>query len=262
MISLVKSAPWRALFFFLCFSVQALAENPPTAIYLTWQHSPESTMTILWVTPLGEEHDQVSYRSDENDSWNTQGGSHKQLPENTPYILHTVELTNLSPDKTYLFRVNEQEKIYKFHTLPQTLTAPIKFVVGGDMYHDDLATLSTTNRRAALTSPSFALVGGDIAYASGWGTGFLPKWMAKLTNSVRSQTFDRWLEWLQAWSQDMVTPEGYLIPMIPVIGNHDVIGGFDQSTLQAPFFYALFPMPGLQRVQCRRFWQLHVHHPS
>lgn len=42
----------------------------------------------------------------------------------------------------------------------------------------------------------------------------------------------------------MVTPEGCLIPMLPAIGNHDVMGRFEQTPKEAPFFYSLFAMPG------------------
>jgi hypothetical protein len=203
-------------------------------------------MTLLWLTPPGETKDLVTYRSDDDDTWHEQQGIHKNLPEDAKYVLHTAELTGLQPDKTYLFRIGSQEKIYKFHTIPATLTKPLKFVAGGDMYHDDIPTLRETNRQAALTGPSFALVGGDIAYAAGWGTGYFPKWASKMINKHRTQEFGKWLEWLKAWTEDMVTPEGYLIPMLPILGNHDVVGGFDETPEQAPFFYALFPMPGSQ----------------
>lgn len=237
---------WQTFLFLLCIQTCFLIAEDPTALYLSWQHSPDSSMTVLWITPEGNYDSSISIRSDDNDEWKVQQASYAKLPEKTPYILHTAEFTQLQPDKTYLFRINDNKKIYKFHTLPSTLSHPISFVAGGDMYHDDIESMRITNRQAALTKPDFALVGGDIAYASGRYTGYLPKWAAKTAEHLRSQKFDRWLDWIQAWSQDMVTPEGYLIPLIPIIGNHDTSGGFDQTPASAPFFYALFPMPGNQ----------------
>ena len=38
----------------------------------------------------------------------------------------------------------------------------------------------------------------------------------------------------------MKTKTGRLIPMIAAIGNHEVVGAYDQSPIQAPFFYSLF----------------------
>ena len=41
----------------------------------------------------------------------------------------------------------------------------------------------------------------------------------------------------------MVTPQGYLVPVVAALGNHDLIGHFDQTPAQAAIFSALFPMP-------------------
>lgn len=44
----------------------------------------------------------------------------------------------------------------------------------------------------------------------------------------------------------MVTTDGRLIPLIPVIGNHDVKRRFRRTPADALFFYTLFAMPGIQ----------------
>jgi len=218
---------------FSCYSIP----YDPIALYLTWQKSPESTMTIRWITDPSQQDDSIYYQENGNNTWITNRGSHSQFPQNKPYLLHTLELINLTPNTSYLFRIGTEGIVYKFKTLPQSLTnTEIRFVVGGDMYHDTLEDLSTTNRQAAKTHPQFVLIGGDIAYASGKG----------FFNRIFGQKFDRWLDWLKAWKKDMITPEGYLIPMLPVLGNHDVIGGFGQTPTEAPYFYYLFPMPGPQ----------------
>lgn len=218
----------------------------PEAVYLTWVRNPESTMVIRWITPLDRHDDLVVYSEEGKTEWKSAIGTHVQLPKETPYLLHSVELTNLKAGTNYLFRTGTDAVAYKFQTMPTELYRPIQFVAGGDMYHDTLEMLHATNRQAALTSPQFALVGGDIAYAASNVVSFLPRWAHPLVDHWVGQKFDRWLEWLVAWKQDMVTPDGRLIPMLPAIGNHDVSGRFGQTPAEAPFFYALFPMPGGQ----------------
>lgn len=233
----------------LCWQEIVFAGNSakyiePLSVYLTWQRSPESTMTINWITPLDVEED-LTYRQNGVGSWTEAKASHQQLPNSTPYLLHRVELTGLKPAAAYEFLIGNKGVPYKFRTMPESLESSIRFVVGGDMYHDEMEMLHATNRQAALTAPLFVLVGGDIAYASSNILDFLPRWGHPWMDRLIGQKFDRWLEWLIAWKEDMVTPEGYLIPMLPAIGNHDVEGRYGQTPAQAPFFYSLFPMPGL-----------------
>ena len=54
------------------------------------------------------------------------------------------------------------------------------------------------------------------------------------------------MQWLISWKEDMVTSEGFMIPFLAAIGNHDVNGCYDQPKKNAPFFYALFAFPGEQ----------------
>ena len=219
----------------------------PEAIYLTWKKNPDSTMTICWLTTPEETNDLVEYVKKETKSWMQAIGTHDPLPHETPYLLHTVELENLIPNTIYTFRIGSTGAEYQFKTVPKTLDEELRFVVGGDMYQGSVEILKKTNRQAASTNPYFVLVGGDIAYASGFSTSI---W--KIFTG-RGQKFDRWLTWLQAWQDTMVTPDGCLIPMIPTIGNHEVEGGYNQQPDKAPFFYALFPMPGSQGYQALDF---------
>lgn len=211
----------------------------PVALYLTWQHEPDSTMTIQWLTPLEQTEDLLEYRSKDSQEWKKAISTHTSLPYNFPYFLHRIELTGLASNSDYLFRIGSQGVIHKFRTMPSTLDQPISFVAGGDLYHDDLTTLENMHHQAALQSPYFALVGGDIAYSAG-KYAFLQKL------HLRKEKTERWLEWLISWKKKMVTPEGYTIPLITAIGNHEVIGGFEETPAQALFYYALFPTPNNQ----------------
>lgn len=240
---------------FVCFfaplCVEA-AQKEPVALYLTWQRNPESTMMICWITPVDDDLDRVNYHPPNRQEWMQSTGFHRKLPGARPFFLHMIELTNLQADTDYAFSIGDLPAIYQFHTMPATLTGPIHFVVGGDVYHDGIDIVDKTNQQAAKTSPLFAVMGGDIAYASGRNP-FSSMWTISWLDYWRTQKIDRWLEWLISWKKGMVTPEGKLIPLLAAIGNHDVSGGFDQTPAQAPFFYSLFPMPGKQGYQVLDF---------
>lgn len=218
----------------------------PIAVYLTWQRSPESTMTISWISTVERTEDLIEFHAEDETAWKSTMGAHVSMPLGAPYLIHKVELTNLQPAKNYYFRTGSDATVYKFQTMPAVLTGSINFVVGGDMYHDGIEYLHETNLQAAKTGPLFALVGGDIAYAADQSFKFLPRWAHGWIDRMVGQKVDRWLEWLIAWKNDMVTPDGRLVPMLPVLGNHDTNGGFSQTPKEAPFFYALFAMPGPQ----------------
>ena len=146
--------------------------------------------------------------------------------------MHAVELTNLAPDTLYRFRFPNQTQEYRFKTMPSHLDNPIRFVVGGDMYHEGTDLLQAANQRAAKTNPRFGIAGGDLAYAS-----------QRLVDAP--EDYERWIEFLVRWSEDMVTPDGLMIPMLPLLGNHDVNGRYGKPE-NAKFFYTLFTMPGPQ----------------
>jgi acid phosphatase type 7 len=231
------------LFSFFGFRCESACYDP-IAIYLTWQRSPETTMTISWITLPNRSEDVIEYQRDGDNAWQQTMGSHVTMPNGSPYFIHTVELAHLIAKTDYRFRTGKDGKEYRFRTMPETLNEPIRFVVGGDMYHDNEELLHETNRQAAKTDPMFALVGGDIAYATCKYYHLLPEWLSAKIDILISQKADRWLQWLIAWKNDMVTSDGRLVPLLPAIGNHDTSGRFHQSPEQAPFFYALFAMPG------------------
>lgn len=228
------------LFFLLTsLSLRATESFDPPAVYLTWQRNPESTMTIQWITRTDRKSDLIEYQPEGAKEWLKATGTHTQMPQGYPYLIHRVELINLQPATTYLFRPGPDAVTFKFCTMSSDSKKPIRFIVGGDVYHDSLDVLEKMNRQAAAANPSFALVGGDLAYTS---TVFA-FWFKV---GVVKEKMDRWIHWLMAWKKQMVTSDGCLIPIIPAIGNHDTNGRFGQTPAYAPFFYALFPMPGAQ----------------
>jgi hypothetical protein len=214
---------WRTFF---CLG----GECESSTLYLTWQRSPETTMTIQWLSQVDQANGlNVMYQSAQETDWHTAPPPSLHLLF-SPYFLYRTELVDLQPNTLYRFKIEPEGNIYHFKTMPTDNASPIRFVVGGDMYHDDLSTLVPTSQEAAKTDPDFALVGGDIAYAFG--------------KSGTPQKTERWIAWVRAWHTYMKTADGKLIPVIAAIGNHDLQGQFDQGPLQAYVFSTLFPMPG------------------
>lgn len=225
--------------FFICILLWSMAgrafgDLAHETLYLTWQRDPTTTMTIQWLTPQQETMSEIVYHpSQASEDVHKAAGVVFPFPTAPQYLIHRVELTNLQPDTEYIFSLPPESSEYRFLTAPAHLTGDLRFVVGGDMYHDAISFMIKTSKQAAATSPLFALVGGDIAYA-----------VSSRYYSV--QKIDRWIEWIQAWHSAMVTPEKRLVPVIAALGNHDLIGEFGQTSLQAQVYSALFPMPGPQ----------------
>jgi len=224
------------VYLMICFAflvhIKVWSEDGLLSVYLTWQHSPESTMSIQWVSGKDKMEDIIEYQREDENVWHKGHGQHMYMPNQLPYIIHYVELVDLKPNASYRFRMNNSD-IYKFRTMPADTCHPISFVVGGDMYNGTLEMMENTNRAAAAKDPYFVVIGGDIAYSA-------------VGNASKLEDSQKWIDWLKAWKQTMVTSQGYLIPIIPAIGNHEVRGGSGKTPKEAQFFYALFPMPGLE----------------
>ncbi len=224
------------LFIGYTFSHTCYASLATDTVYLTWQRDPSTTMTIQWITPTSQKHSDIFYRVKQQvtDQWQFASGKAINFPHSRRLCIHSVELVNLQADTEYNFQIKGEPESFAFRTAPADLSKPLCFVTGGDMYHDDISFMAQTCCQAALTNPSFAIIGGDIAYAVGGAY-----WSFFENNS-------RWLEWVKTWHANMITPAGCLIPVIAAIGNHDLIGQYNQSPRQAAVFSALFPMPGAQ----------------
>lgn len=230
-------ATMRLIISFFCFlflTCSCRADLAQETIYLTWQQSPSTTMTIQWLSLAHEKQSIVSYRPAKREGeWLKTTGEVFPFPQLSKYLVHRVELKKLQPDTEYVFTVLSYPEKYLFLTAPARLDKELRFVVGGDMYHDGISFLKKTCQKAAQFNPLFALVGGDIAYAV-------------VSRRFEIKKTERWLDWIKVWHACMVTSAGHLIPTVAAIGNHDLIGQFDQTPAQAAIFSTLFPMPGKQ----------------
>lgn len=202
-------------------------------LYLTWQGDPATTMTVNYHTLAEAESavyfDSVSHGGELSAYATKVEGVARQIPGMPDQRwIHSVELTGLTPGATYYFAVPEgdatQVRERKFRTLPND-GSPIRFVDGGDM--GILPAARRLNARAAAQSPLFVEIGGDIAYENG--------------DVSRTKLYDIWLK---NWEDTMVTPEGYTIPGMFAMGNHETNDASEIPESRAPFYFGYFVQGG------------------
>jgi acid phosphatase type 7 len=201
----------------------AFAPHPnfdPTALFLTWQRDPTTTMTIQWI---GDDEKAglsrpIWYAKSAAGEWQSHPSTSKRFPLTDRWIFRT-ELTGLEPDTEYRFRVGLDSAERRFRTMPAKATNTIHFVSGGDSGVGKHAI--NNNHVAAAQAPMFVVLGGDLAYENG----------------TSAKTF---LEFLKNYSRDLKDDSGRLIPLLACMGNHEAAGGFQRMRKDAPFFYAMF----------------------
>lgn len=191
-----------------------------TALYLSWYKDPTTTMTIQWHSDL--EEDAVHCEGPDGQTA-THNGAHHLFPGEEIFI-HTVTLEGLEPDTEYRFQINEEVDSYTFRTAPTQLSAPLRFVIGGDLYRSPKL-FRKMGKTVVAQGPLFAVLGGDLAYA------------IDRARNLFSSPSRRWRQFLADWKETLVAANNRLIPMLIVSGNHDLAP--DDYEL----FFSLFAFP-------------------
>ena len=112
-----------------------------------------------------------------------------------------------------------------WHTLRDRLDPPLRVALGGDMMHQpDL--LAATCKAIAKEDPEVAVIGGDWAY-----------------DDADPAKADRWPTLLATWRTTMVRSDGTGVPIVPVVGNHEL-----KKRLEGTPFAVLFPEPTTRLV--------------
>ncbi len=271
--------PYNLLFMFLsltmigvlnqCSMANKMSANEgfydPPAILLTWQQDPTTTMTIDWHTLPGDDYPELGfdYRVKLNDIWHNLPGDFQprileykeadtdewrewsfKIADSHPFpfserMIHRVELTGLKPATTYKFRFDKSSNVYRFRTMPDNLSEPLRFVIGGDI-HQDYDLSDQALKATAEYEPDFIMIGGDINYVN-----------------ADPHNIEDWYDLLEIMKNRLVIDENRLIPVVVCIGNHEVWNdgrwnnGVENGSLKwgiahtdAPFFDALFAFPG------------------
>ncbi|MDG2255105.1 MAG: metallophosphoesterase family protein [Opitutaceae bacterium] len=139
----------------------------------------------------------------------------------TGFFYHHAPIKNLTPDTVYYLAVQTADGIgreYHFKSAPKD-GQTFKLIYGGDSRtHVDVARqINEQISQMVESDPSIAglLHGGDYAVTT---------------------RRDLWKQWLEAYNLT-TTEDGKLLPIIPVIGNHDVPGN-------SPIFRQAYGYPG------------------
>jgi hypothetical protein len=206
----------------------------PVAIYLTWVKDPTTTMVVQWQTPTGTTLPQLEYQIKGDSTWKSAKGQSQIVQD---YDVHRVYLEGLTEDSVYLFKVQDSKREYSFQTMPKKLTRPVKMAIGGDAYHPGASEIfHRMNRMIAFNHPDFIVIGGDLAYTIGTKNLLKgPKW-----------ALARWQAFLRSL-QRTIGQDGRLIPLLPLVGNHDV-NKLINRTEKPELFYEIFTFPEMGKA--------------
>ena len=217
----------RLIFSVLCIWGGVLA-GEPEAVYLSWKQDPTQSMVIHWMDE-DQKGSWVYYQKVGDQEW-IQNHDEIRTVDGSRMHIHVVDLTGLTQNTEYLFRIGDDKKIYQFQTLSKDGLHKLKFVVGGDAYYKrDL--FQKMNGEVALQDPDFVIMGGDIAYTIGAARGIF---------KGKDWEISRWKAFFKEWQKSLVKSNGQLIPIIPVVGNHDVRR---KGSEKQQMFYTVFSFP-------------------
>src|SRR5260370_34088632 len=97
---------------------------PYTTLFrsLTWQRDPTTTMTVQWVGTRGETSDtKIYYSASKGGSVQTQPTTANPYPQ-TDFKVFRAELTDLTPETDYQFRIGKYSPSDRFRTMPAKST--------------------------------------------------------------------------------------------------------------------------------------------
>ncbi|MDR9409566.1 MAG: fibronectin type III domain-containing protein [Balneolaceae bacterium] len=199
-------------------------------IYLEWVEDPTETMAVNWIDDAGG-NSTVEYRAEGSSNWSDKSGNSRSIP-NSAKRVYTVKLSGLSAGQGYEFRAEGSGDIYKFRTAPNSLNSPLRFLVAGDLLDSpsQLAEAKSdfvkVSQHAAGSDPHFAVIGGDLANAKG-----------------DESLVNHWMDLFELWHENMITEDGYFVPIVAAMGNNEVPNSYGDSPEDSPFFYTFFRYP-------------------
>jgi len=177
-------------------------------IRLVWTADPATTITIAWNQADGAAAEVLYGPADfERRYWKYPESQVPQTEMNR-YEMNSrfAEISGLQPGTNYYFLIKDINGVsnrYWFKTAPGE-AEPFTFVTGGDTKSlgEALEASRASNRMVAKLRPLFVLFNGD--FTSGNGT-----------------DPDNWKRWLNDWQDLTTTTDGRMIPVVPVMGNHE-----------------------------------------
>jgi hypothetical protein len=211
----------------------------PRQVVLTWQHCPQTAITITWRTDKNVSSPKVLYglsecASDYCEALGTSLEFDNQLLANPKEAwINAVELTGLQPDTEYhvIIPHKSNPEKFKFRTAGESANKTV-FVAFADTHfatQEGFGRCKSLFEKIAQENPDFCLGVGDFWYVEGG-----------------HDVVDLWFD---AWDEKMIATDGRRIPLIPAEGNHDRVrpqSDQDRTPAKSTFFYQRFKLPESQ----------------
>jgi hypothetical protein len=225
------------------------AEDRPAYVYLTFTSpDPAHAITVNWRT--NENYvGQVRYGMKPGAYEKTVEGTGGVTTSTFNGYIHHVELTGLEPDTIYYFICGHPDHGWSeelsFRTAPEK-RKDIRFVVGGDSrwdprypYPEWPGSRDNITKLMASYNPDFVIFIGDYIWSGQYE-------VQNLFGYTLETYPDSWDNWLGAWYKYARISGNRLIPLIPVIGNHEIVypePSVYEPMTQASNYYMLFDLP-------------------
>ncbi len=209
-----RNALLTILYTFIVFVISQSCQTVPETsassdkYRLVWNEDPTTNITVAWdqhknVNPV------VMYSTIDHgkEFWKYENSKKADRVLNKYDMnTHFAKLSKLKPDEEYYFVIKDDNGVserYWFRTAPDQPKA-FTFVAGGDTKSSDepLEAGRATSRLVSKLRPLFVMFNGDFCS----GNGAVP---------------ERWHIWLKDWHKFTTTPDGRMIPIFPVHGNHE-----------------------------------------
>ncbi|MFC2095949.1 metallophosphoesterase [Candidatus Bipolaricaulota bacterium] len=251
---------WIAIEVWVCVSVGVTA-TAVSQVHLGWStNDVYTTMTVLWHADVEADYrvtyglsSQVDAASYPNKIVGRPAKIHPtRAPDGAPITTiafdgtyYRAELTGLRQGTTYYFRVEdpssgESTREWSFRTIQ--LGQMVKFTFAGDSQrpyetHDGEFGQLVDRPAAPANWPTMRdFITQAMAYVE-------PDFVLGLGDFVaQGNNQAQWSHWFDAWQEHAVTRYGRMIPIVPVIGNHD-IGEHPDVDASYEWFLGLFAVP-------------------
>lgn len=204
------------------------ATASPDHITLTWAGNPATTMTVTWRTDTSMTTGYIEYQKGailSTTAQSVKATSSNFTTDLQATHLFTANLTALSPNTTYSYRVGDGahwSSVHKFTTADPN-TQSFKFLVFGD------------SQSAKDGKPNYSLWGNNLHGT--YNANPDAKFFINVGDLVDvGQSGAHWNGWFEASAGVVDT-----IPVMPVMGNHETYGSSD--TRRPAYWNAQFRMP-------------------
>jgi acid phosphatase type 7 len=217
--------------FLFCFIFPCLLVfSGPQAVYLTLPEDPAHSISIHWIEKLQKGiYNTLLYQRDGDLKWSEVEVSSSSPLGGSTFLVKSLLLKGLDESTYYSFQFKGDEEKFLFRTLPSNLNHQIKIAIGGD-FTESTTLFRKMNKVASSKNPDFAILGGDIAYSCGQGLTF-----------GNHGSAGKWVYFFKEWQKIMTGERGRLIPVVAVVGNHDVTSTDRKEKGENSYFLKLFP---------------------